>query len=258
VLQNSNVPDWAASIFDLRKRLGLSQSTFGKTLHYSAMAVSRWETGKLEPSARCYIQLGNLAGDQEGWSFWTRAGLKRADLGNMSAGKAPTVKSRSWPDFEIVHAGAATVRKRPRGSPKPKLVAVPLLDVHAGTIGQGGSQFTDFASAAAEEMIAAPATWCPNPSETNCLRVKGTSMSPLIGDGDIVAVDGSQTNPQKLNGKIVVGWHRDRGLSLARLIVADGVQLLESEDREYMPIPVERDRKWQIVGRVLWWIRQGP
>ena len=83
-------------------------------------------------------------------------------------------------------------------------------------------------------------------------------MSPLINDGDIVAVDGSQTNPKKLNGKIVVGWHRSRGLSLARLIVVDGVQLLESEDREYMRVPVERDRKWQIVGRVLWWIRQGP
>jgi hypothetical protein len=40
-------------------------------------------------------------------------------------------------------------------------------------------------------------------------------MSPLINEGDVVAVDGSQTNPKKLNGKIVVGWHRVRGLSLA-------------------------------------------
>jgi phage repressor protein C with HTH and peptisase S24 domain len=83
-------------------------------------------------------------------------------------------------------------------------------------------------------------------------------MSPLINDGDVVAVDGSQTDPKKLNGKIVVGWHRVNGLSLARLIVADGVQLLESENREYMPIPVEKDRQWQIIGRVLWWVRQGP
>ena len=38
-------------------------------------------------------------------------------------------------------------------------------------------------------------------------------MSPLINDGDIVAVDGSQTNPEELNRKIVVAWHRESGLS---------------------------------------------
>ena len=176
----------------------------------------------------------------------------------MSPGDSSAVQTKAWHDFEIVRAGSGVKRKRRNGAAKAKLVAVPLLEVHAGTIGQGGSQFTDFASADSEEMIAAPATWCPNPSQTNCLRVKGTSMSPLINDGDVVAVDGSQTNPDKLNGKIVVGWHREQGLSLARLIVAEGVQLLESEDREYMPVPMERDRKWQIVGKVLWWIRQGP
>ena len=59
--QNPNPPDWARrASSNLRKRLGLSQSAFGSILHYSAMAVSRWETGKLEPSARCYIELGIL------------------------------------------------------------------------------------------------------------------------------------------------------------------------------------------------------
>src|ERR1700688_1150193 len=147
MVQNTDAPDWAVSIFNLRKRLGLSQSAFGSLLHYSAMAVSRWETGKLEPSSRCYIQLGNLAGDPEGWSFWTRAGLKRSDLGHMSPGDPSIVQRKAWPDFEIVHAGSGVKRKKRIGSTKAKLVAIPLLEVHAGTIGQGGSQFTDFASA---------------------------------------------------------------------------------------------------------------
>src|ERR1700681_2812613 len=115
--QISNLPDWATNILNLRKRLGLSQSGFGSMLHYSAMAVSRWETGKLEPSARCYIQLGNLAGESEGWSFWTRAGLKRSDLGNMSPGNPSIMQRRAWPDFEIVHAGAA-LRGRNESEPK--------------------------------------------------------------------------------------------------------------------------------------------
>jgi hypothetical protein len=33
---------------------------------------------------------------------------------------------------------------------------------------------------------------------------------------------------------------------------------LESENRDYSPVTVEKDRKWQIVGKVLWWIRKGP
>ena len=161
-------------------------------------------------------------------------------------------------DFEIVHVGIGMKRKRPKGAPKLQMVAVPVLDMRAGTIGQMGGQFADFGTASAEGMIAGPAFWCPNPAQTNCLRVQGTSMSPWMNDGDIVAMDGSQTNPDELNRKIGVAWHRDRGLSLARFIAADGVHLLESENRDYHPVTAEKDRKWQIVGKALWRVRKGP
>ena len=258
MLHALNVPEWSGAIFSLRRRLGLSQSNFGSRLHYSAMAVSRWETGKQEPTSRCFIQLGNMAGQPECWLFWARAGLKSSDLRQMFPTTRAIARMTTSADFEIVRAGSGLKIKRPKGAPKHRLVAVPLLDVHAGTIGQTGGQFADFDNALAEEMIAAPAFWCPNPAQTNCLRVKGTSMSPLIDDGDIVAVDVSQTNPEELNRKIVVAWHRESGLSLARFIAADGVHLLESENRDYSPVTVEKDRKWQIVGKVLWWIRKGP
>jgi SOS-response transcriptional repressor LexA len=255
---NSIVPDWSTAILGLRQRMGLSQSEFGSRLHYSAMAVSRWETGKQEPTSRCFIQLGNMSGEPECWLFWARAGLKSSDLRQMFPGTKSSRRLSKSVDLEIVHAGSGVKRKRPLGAPKMQVVAVPLLDVHAGTIGQAGGEFVDFDTATTVEMIATPAFWCPNPSQTNCLRVKGTSMSPLISDGDIVAVDGSQTNPDELNGKIVVAWHRQNGLSLARFISTEGVHLLESENRDYSPVTVEKDRKWQIVGKVLWWIRKGP
>ena len=251
-------PDWATAILGLRRQLGLSQSEFGSRLHYSAMAVSRWETGKQEPTSRCFIQLGNMAGQPNCWLFWARAGLKSTDLQRMFPGTRAIARMSASMEFDIVHAGSGAKRKRPKGAPKMQVVAVPLLDVQAGTIGQAGGQYSDFDAALTEEMIAAPAFWCPNPVQTNCLRVKGTSMSPLINDGDIVAVDGSQTNPEDLNRKIVVAWHRQNGLSLARFVEADGVHLLESENRDYSPVTVDKDRKWQIVGKVLWWIRKGP
>ncbi len=252
------VPQWSQAILNLRRRLGLSQSEFGSRLHYSAMAVSRWETGKQEPTSRCLIQIGNMAGQPDCWTFWSRAGLNSSDLHKMLPGPRATAHMTLSHDFEIVHAGSGTKRKRAKNAPRMQLVAVPLLDVDAGTMGQAEGRFSDFDNAPAEEVIAAPALWCPNPSETNCLRVKGTSMSPLINDGDIVAVDGSQTDPDELNQKIVFALHRDRGFALARFISADGVHLLESENRDYSPVTVEKDRKWQIVGKVLWWVRKGP
>ena len=258
VPQEANLPEWSHAVLNLRRRLGLSQSEFGSRLHYSAMAVSRWETGKQEPTSRCLIMLGNMAGQPDCWLFWSRAGLKSSDLQEMLPGPRAMARMTKSQDFEIVHAGGGVKRKRPKGAPKVQLVAIPLLELEAGTIGQAGGQFSGFDSAIADEVIAAPAFWCPNPQQTNCLRVRGTSMSPLINDGDIVAVDASQIDPGELHQKIVVACHRDHGLSLARFISADGVHLLESENRDYSPVTVEKDRKWQIVGKVLWWIRKGP
>jgi SOS-response transcriptional repressor LexA len=258
MFSDAHVPQWSQAIFDLRHRLGLSQSAFGARLHYSAMAVSRWETGKQEPTSRCLIQLGNLAGQPDCWTFWSRAGLRSSDLRHALPGARSPEHMAALDGFEIVRAGADAKRKRPKGAPKVRLVAVPLLNAAAGTMGQSATPFFDLDSATGDDVIATPAFWCPHPEETQCLRVEGTSMSPLINDGDIVAVDRSQTDPDELNQKIVVAGHRDLGLFLARFISADGVQLLESENREFSPLTVEKDRKWQIVGKVLWWIRKGP
>jgi phage repressor protein C with HTH and peptisase S24 domain len=252
------LPEWSSAILNLRQRLHLSQSEFGSRLHYSAMAVSRWETGKQEPTSRCFIQLGTMAGPPDCWNFWARAGLKSSDLRQMFPRNERVEPASISPDFDVVRAGAAAKKKKSRDDSKFQVVAVPLLGLEAGTIGQPGGQFADLDTALAEELIAAPALWCPNPARTKCLRVNGTSMSPLINNGDIVAVDGSQTSPKELNGKVVVAWHRQNGLSLGRFIAADGVQLLESENHDYSPVTMEKDRKWQIVGKVLWWIRKGP
>src|SRR5260221_2233497 len=157
MLRELNPPQWSSAILNLRQRLGLSQSEFGSRLHYSAMAVSRWETGKQEPTSRCFIQLGNMAGQPECWLFWARAGLRSSDLRQMFPGTRAIARTSTSVDFEIVRAGSGVKRNRPKGAPKLQMVAVPLLDVHAGTIGQAGGQIVEFYSASTGEMIAAPA-----------------------------------------------------------------------------------------------------
>ena len=250
------VPDWARKIQLLRSRSGLSQTAFGSRLHYSAMAVSRWESGTQEPPAQCYIQMGNLAGEPDCWTFWSRAGLKSSDVSRMFPDGRSSLYRARFPDFEVVVAGSSK-RKIDNGK-KAKLVAVPLLPVHAGTRGEVGDQQTNLDQISTEEIIAAPSTWCPNPAETSGLLVRGSSMSPTIENGDIVAVDSSQTDPGALSGKIIVAWHGEHGLSLARFLMVQGVQMLDSENRDYQPLVLQKDRSWRIIGKVLWWVRKAP
>jgi SOS-response transcriptional repressor LexA len=248
-------PEWAEQIEKLRGRLHLSQSRLGQQLQYSAMAISRWERGLQEPPADCYIKLGELAGNPDCWYFWERAGLTSADvIRALPRGKRLFPKS-TFPDFDIAVAGSGG---KIRSKKKTQLVAIPLLSVHAGTLGQEVDTGLDFNKAPVEDMIAAPASWCPSPKTTSCLRVKGVSMSPLIHDGDIVAVDYSAANHDELDGKIVVAWNKDRGLCVSRFRRYCGVEVLEAENRDYESVTLSSDRDWRIVGKILWWTRLAP
>src|SRR5260370_19803977 len=107
-------------------------------------------------------------------------------------------------------------------------------------------------------MIAAPKDWCPNPSTTSCVRVRGSSMSPLIHDGYILAVDSAQTEINELNGKIVIAWHRDRGLTVSRLNQFDHTIVLQSENACYESIILSSQHTWTIVATVLCRIGKSP
>jgi SOS-response transcriptional repressor LexA len=247
-------PEWARKILRIRRRMGLTQSEFASRLHYSAMALSRWERGTHEPPAQAYIQIGNLVGERESSWFWERAGFKSSDLSKMLPEGQGILRKAAFPDFEIVMAGSH--KKNNHGALKARLVAIPVLAAHAATHGGKGDQFLDLDEVPAQEMIAAPAVWCPHPADTTCLRVRGASMSPLINDDDIVAVDRSATDPCELSGKIVVTWQRENGLTLSRFLLVNGVQLLESENRDYEAVKLGKNRS--IIGKVLWWIRHAP
>jgi hypothetical protein len=251
----SQLPDWARRISKLRQRLGLSQAALGAKLRYSPIAVSRWERGVKEPPAHCWIQLGNIAGGPDSWWFWSRAGLKASDVLQVLPSARGVLKTRR-PKLQIVVAGGG--KKARKLTNRSKLVAIPVLPIHAATRGEKGDHHLNFDRASADMMVAAPQIWCPHPDDTSCLRVKGSSMSPSINDGDIVAVDTFETDSSTLNGKVVVAWHKEHGLSLARFRRLDGMETLESENREYEPIVFGKDRAWKIIGEVVWLLRRTP
>jgi SOS-response transcriptional repressor LexA len=246
---------WAKAVFELRRKLQLDQTEFGERLDCSAMTISRWERGVQEPPSHAYIELGNLAGDPDCWFFWSRAGLRNEDLMRVVPGLRRRLKKIAMPAFEIVAAGSGG-KKSSRS--KVQLVAIPLLKVVAASHGEKGHDASLLHDAPIESMIAAPKDWCPNATATSCLRVKGHSMMPLIQDGYILAVDSSQSERGKLNGKIVIAWHKDMGLTVSRLQRYGHTDTLQPENREYESITLDSKHKWKVLAKVLWWIGKAP
>ena len=80
------------TIEQLRAKLAMSQTQFGKVFKISAMSVSRWERGANLPDARLLLKLGLLAKRQQmdGWRFWQLAGITKTDA-RAAFGKANTV-----------------------------------------------------------------------------------------------------------------------------------------------------------------------
>ena len=125
--------------------------------------------------------------------------------------------------------------------------------MHAGTPGSNGDKDIDLEQIQPESMWAAPKEWCPNPNSTICFRVQGDSMSPLIWDGYIIAVDTSEVDHGQLAGKIVVAHNKGRGLIVSRLTRVDHTDVLMSDQRGHEHVSLAPESGWYVVGRELWW-----
>ena len=84
-------------------------------------------------------------------------------------------------------------------------------------------------------------------------------MAPIIYDGYLLAVDSSQTNRNELDGKIVIAWNKDAGLTVSRYRRYDHTEVLQPENSRYESVTLGKAaNKWNIVARVLWWIAKAP
>jgi phage repressor protein C with HTH and peptisase S24 domain len=248
--------EWAEQIRILRQELGISQGELARKLDCSAMTVSRWENGQLAPTARYYIELGKLAGRRDCWFYWGHAGLQSSDvMPVLTERERKQMPMRPEEQVEMAEAGSGG---RHEGARKPKIVPIPVLQAIVGTHGGQGDRHGDLNYIPAREILGAPVDWCPNPGYTSLLRVRGHSMEPLIRDGDIAAVDSSQTDRTRLDGKIVIVTSEEKGLCVSRLRRYPKFDVLESENREYQSVVLGKSSGLRIVARVLWWISAAP
>jgi phage repressor protein C with HTH and peptisase S24 domain len=243
------LPEWALQITSLRERMGMNQAELARRIECSAMTISRWERGLLQPSAEHFIQLGNLGDKTEAWFFWEMAGIQPAKMAEALSASLRSKREVEVQDTKKTRASAVLPKES-----IPGVVRVPILKAGIGSHGVAGDRRSSLRTIPTSEALAAPAGWCPNPAYTSLLRVKGRSMEPLIRNGDILAIDSFQTDRRELHGNIVVAVHEEKGMCVSRLRRYDGFEVLEAEDREFEPVVLNKNSGWRIIGKVLWWI----
>jgi SOS-response transcriptional repressor LexA len=233
-------PVWAEPIKALRKKKGLTQADLAAELGVSGMAVSRWERGVQEPPAQYYISMGNMVGSPECWIFWRFAGLRREDVQRVE-GEVP-------PRAEEIPT-----------HPAQETVSIPVLKVAAGDGSEAMSQGQMSVSDADIEFhVGVPRWWCTEACQIIGIRVVGRSMSPLIHNGSVVALDTAEQAKSKLADRIVIATKDERSFKIAWLRESRGEYFLTPENREFPPVSISGDPRWRIIGRVLWWITAAP
>ncbi len=169
-----------------------------------------------------------------------------------------SMRDKRWaadvPLLETARAGASLGTR----SKMQEVVKLPLLKAVVGTHGLPGDRRSSLRTIPAMEVIGVPAPWCPNPSYTSLLRVKGRSMEPLLRHGDILAVDSFEIERADLYGKIVIAVNEERGMCVSHLRRYENLDVLEAENRQYEPVVLSKASGWRIIGRVLWWISAAP
>ncbi|MGZ4788742.1 MAG: helix-turn-helix transcriptional regulator [Terriglobales bacterium] len=91
----STLAEWARNIASLRSRLEMTQTELADRLGVTAMTISRWERGLVEPTASGYISLGNLAGQRDAWYFWRRAGLDETQVKRTLGGQKKMARAKA-------------------------------------------------------------------------------------------------------------------------------------------------------------------
>jgi SOS-response transcriptional repressor LexA len=251
--KRSAVPEWAVQITGFRERIGINQAELARRMQCSAMTISRWERGLLQPSAEHFIQLGNLGNKTEAWFFWEMAGIQPSKMVDSLRSSLRVRGDNGKSGLTLAKSASNDSSEKETGSAR-----IPLLKAFVASHGSTGARHFSLRTIPAARTVSVPGEWCPNPGYTSLLRVKGRSMEPLICDGDVLAVDAFQSDRTELYGKIVVAAHEERGMCVSRLRRYDTVDVLQGEDRDVEAAVLSKSSGWRIMGKVLWWISGTP
>ncbi len=243
-------PEWSQRIRSLMRDLRLTQAGLAERIGVSPATVSRWISGRHEPSAQTYVALGNLAGPPEGTYFWERAGMDSSGLPSASLDRGLSSLRVNLTDFTLVAARKASQQLAGKSS----AVAIPLLNVTVWGDRVAPKENVSLSQSVVEEVLIAPLAWCPHPENMIAMHLAGDSMAPVMLPGSILFVDTAVTERDHLHHKLAVVSHRDLGFKIGRFQRLPTSDLMISLNPKYLPLDVSNASKWKIFGEVLWWV----
>jgi len=244
---------WCPRIKELRRLLGLSQTELAARLGVSKKVVADWEQGAREPAPRRYAELARLVpADSELADWFYRRLLARvgADADRLAASLSePRSAGQPFLTPELKLVSLAEWSERFRALERlDHYIPIPLLKdaAAAGSPREISEQDLD-------GFALIYYAWCPNPGNFTCVHVRGDSMSPILNDAAIVAIDHSQRDPRLLRHRIVAARYED-GVTIKWLdLDSSGQLLLVPENKHYPTLTLPRTLTNPIVGLVSWW-----
>jgi phage repressor protein C with HTH and peptisase S24 domain len=253
-VQKNPSSEWAIRIRRLLNDLKLSQASLAQRVGVSPATVSRWLKGRQEPTAECYVALGNLARRPDGVYFWERAGMESATLSDAGLRESFFSLPVKLRDLKLVASRKVSRQLAGKGN----AVALPLLNVTAYGDRIPPRENVNLSEIDVEDILLAPLSWCPHPEKMLAIHFDGDSMLPTIPPGSILFVDTAVKNRDLLHQRIAVVAHRDLGFKVARFQRVSGSDLLVSANYKFVPVNVTNASKWKIFGEVLWWVSRDP
>lgn len=250
--QKASPNEWPDRIRRLLRELKLSQAGLAERLGNSPPTVSRWISGRHEPTAESYIALGNLARPPEGIYFWERAGLDASGLLDASVHRAVSSLRTNLRDFKLIASKKLSSTLAGKGN--AVAVAIPLLNATAYGDRIPPRENVSLSEVKVQSILLAPLAWCPHPDNMIGIHFEGDSMLPVISPGSILFVDTAAKDRDRLHQRITVVTHRDLGFKVARFQKIASSDLLVSANHKYPPVDVSNASKWKIFGEVLWWV----
>jgi phage repressor protein C with HTH and peptisase S24 domain len=196
-------------------------------------AVSNYRTGRRKLPLAMVLKAAGETGTTLDWL-----------LTGKTATPAPVLEIQSGEKLKTFHGDFAYENYIPVKLLKDEIAAGMPADIREQDIDGYCLMFAD-------------KSWMPgDPEQYTCCRVKGDSMYPVLNDGDIVAIDHSQKDPELLhkqmaafryNGGAAVKW-----LSYIKKGMVLGIP--ENKNVSESAICLLGDEiETGIIGKVAWW-----
>jgi len=218
---------------DLARRLNAKVG-----LSLTPQAIRNYLNGESVPKSDVLYNLANFFGKPMGWFFGEEFKVTKVV-------HPPALKIQEVPRFKKFAESFSKDSYIPI-----RLMRDPVAGGHPLEVSEQDSE--------GWVLIYASKNWIPNdPEYYTCAHVQGRSMWPILGDGDIVAIDHMEKDPKRLD-KSMVAFRVDGGVTIKWLKFFPEKSLVvgvpENKDEFDTVISLRGEEIDNgIVGRIAWW-----